>query len=79
MATIARAPIASWPPGLSRSAISHVPRSLRADAVQAAWLAVAEGRKPDSAVRALLRQEDRHKADKPNFDLCPKEAVRHRF
>jgi hypothetical protein len=27
--------------------------------VQEAWLAVTEGRKPDSAVRALLRRESR--------------------
>jgi hypothetical protein len=68
-----------WPPGLTRSAMSHCPLSLRPDALQAAWLAHAEGRKPDSAVRALLRDEQRHKARKPNFDLCPVAQVRRRF
>ena len=68
-----------WPRGLSATAIRCCPSWLRADAMQAAWLAVSEGRKPDSAVRALLRHEKRHQARKPNFDRCPKEAVRARF
>lgn len=68
-----------WPPGLTRSAINHVPRPLRADAMQCAWLAVAEGKKPDSAVRALLRREQRQRAVHPNFDLCPTASVRKRF
>ncbi len=70
---------AGWPPGLSRTAYRHCPVSIRDDAVQTAWLAVAEGRKPDSAVRALLRHEQRHTARKPNFDLCPVGEVRKRF
>jgi hypothetical protein len=53
--------------------------SLRDDALQAAWLAAAEGRKPDSAVRALLRHEQRHAAQKPNFERCPVAQVRKRF
>lgn len=79
MASLAPVIDANRPPGLSRSALSHCPPRLQRDAIQAAWLAVAEGRKPDSAVRALLRHEERHKADKPNFDLCPRESVRRRF
>jgi hypothetical protein len=30
--------------------------------MQEAWLAVIEGRKPDSAVRALIRREERFQA-----------------
>lgn len=59
--------------------MNHVPRGLRADAIQAAWLAVAEGTKPDSAVRKLLRREARHRAVRPNFDLCPTSRVRRWF
>ena len=70
---------AQWPKGLSSSAISHVPRSLRPDAMQEAWLAFAEGRKPDSAVRALLRHEERHRTVKPDLDRCPVRSVRRRF
>jgi hypothetical protein len=78
MTTLALDP-STWPPGLTRAAMHHCPLSLREDAVQAAWLAHAEGRKPDSAVRALLRHEQRHNAAKPNFDLCPTDRVRRRF
>lgn len=79
MATLALGNTIEWPPGLTRSAMRHCPPSLRDDAVQAAWLASSEGRKPDSAVRALQREEQRHKANKPNFDLCPVSRVRKRF
>lgn len=79
MPLIAHAPSTPWPPGLTPSAIAHVPKHLRDDAVQAAWEALSDGLKPDSGVRALLRHEKRHKATKPNFDLCPKERVRQRF
>lgn len=68
-----------WPPGLTAIAIRHCPPSLRDDAIQEAWLAVAEGRKPDSAVRALVRHEQKHAARKPNFDYCPTSIVRKRF
>jgi hypothetical protein len=71
--------ITEWPPGLTSAAIRHCPVGLREDAIQAAWLALAEGRKPDSAVRALVRGEERHKARKPDFDLCPVAQVRRRF
>lgn len=47
--------------------------------MQVAWLAVAEGRKPDSAVRALVRHEQKHAAVKPNFDLCETTGIRKRF
>jgi hypothetical protein len=47
--------------------------------MQAAWVAVAEGKKPDSAVRALVRHEQRHAAAKPDFDLCPASEIRKRF
>ncbi|MDZ4818174.1 MAG: hypothetical protein SGJ20_04290 [Planctomycetota bacterium] len=67
------------PPGLTYSAMAHCPQWLRDDALQAAWVAHKEGRKPDSAVRALVRHEQRHKATKPNFDLCPAGTVRRRF
>lgn len=67
------------PPGLTRSAISHCPQWLREDAIQAAWVAHTEGRKPDSAVRALVRHEQRHKATKPDFNKCPTGNVRRRF
>ena len=53
----------------------HCPLRFATDAIQAAWLAVSEGRKPDSAVRTLLRHEKRHEARKPNLDRCPKDAV----
>jgi len=79
MATLALDNPTQWPPGLTRSAMSHCPLSLRADTLQVAWLAHAEGRKPDSAVRSLLRDEQRHKAHKPDFDLCPVARVRKRF
>lgn len=46
-----------WPKGLSAVAIRCCPPSLREDAMQEAWLALCEGRKPDSAVRAMLRRE----------------------
>lgn len=68
-----------WPPGLTPTAIRHCPVALRDDAIQAAWLALAEGRKPDSAVRALVRHEQKHVARKPNFDLYPVAQVRKRF
>jgi hypothetical protein len=68
-----------WPDGLTRTALMRCPKRLRADAMQDAWLALAEGRKPDSAVRALLRHEDRHRAQKPDFDLCRASSVRRRF
>lgn len=71
--------IAPWPSGLTSSAISHVPKHLRRDAFQEAWLAHHEGRKPDSAVRALLRHEERHRAKKPDLDRCPVREVRRRF
>jgi len=47
--------------------------------MQEAWLALIEGRKPDSAVRALLRHEVRHNANKTNFDLCHVTQIRKRF
>jgi len=68
-----------WPPGLTPSAIRHCPLAFRDDAIQAAWLAHAQGRKPDSAVRALVRHEQRHRASKPNFDICPAHSVAVRF
>jgi hypothetical protein len=64
---------------LTAAAIRHCPPPLRADAMQVAWLAVAEGRKPDSAVRALVRHEQKHAAVKPNFDLCETTGIRKRF
>jgi hypothetical protein len=79
MEAIAPTPVAEWPPGLTATAIRHCPASLRDDAMQVAWLALAEGRKPDSAVRALVRHEQKHAACKPNFDLCPVAQVRRRF
>ena len=51
-----------WPKGLSAVAIRCCPPALREDAMQEAWLAVSEGRKPDSAVRSLLRREARERA-----------------
>lgn len=51
-----------WPKGLSAVAIRCCPPALREDAMQEAWLAVSQGRKPDSAVRALLRREARERA-----------------
>jgi hypothetical protein len=59
--------VPDWPPGLTASAIRHCPPSLREDAKQAAWLALSEGRKPDSAVRAVVRHEQKLGAQKPNF------------
>ena len=79
MATLAHSATNDWPPGLTASAIRHCPLSLRDDALQAAWLALAEGRKPDSAVRALVRHEQKHVARKPNFELCPVAKVKRRF
>lgn len=79
MALLASPASSPWPPGLTRSAISHCPTHLRADAVQSAWVAVSEGRKPDSAVRALIRHEQRHKSARPNLDRCTRESVRRRF
>jgi predicted HD phosphohydrolase len=79
MALVLDIPKSDWPPGLTRAAISHCPLSLRPDAIQAAWLAHAEGRKPDSAVRALLRHEVRHKTKSFDFELCPTRKVRRRF
>jgi hypothetical protein len=70
---------ASWPSGLSKAAISHCPPPLRADALQVAWLALSEGKKPDSAVRALVRHEQKHAAARPNFDLCTASGIRKRF
>ena len=70
---------APWPLGLSRAAIRHCPRHLHADAMQVAWLANQEGRNPDSAVRALVRNEERHRAAKPNFERCSTRSVRRRF
>ncbi len=77
----ARTPTSStdWPPGLSKSAMRNCPSALRDDALQAAWEAVSDGRKADSGVRAVIRHEQRHKAIKPNFDLCPTSGVRRRF
>jgi len=79
MALVLDIPTTNWPPGLTRAAISHCPLSLRRDAIQAAWLAHAEGRKPDSAVRALLRHEVRHKTKRFDLELCPTRKVRQRF
>jgi len=79
MESLAPTTNAGWPPGLTATAFRHCPPSLRDDAIQVAWLALAEGRKPDSAVRALVRHEQKHTARKPNFDLCPVGQVRKRF
>jgi hypothetical protein len=67
------------PPGLTAAALFHCPQWLRDDAVQAAWVAYREGRKPDSAVRAVVRAEKRHHAAKPEFEKCPVAKVRRRF
>jgi hypothetical protein len=79
MAPVPDLPTTTWPPGLTCAAISHCPLSLRSDAIQDAWLAHAEGRKPDLAVRALLRQEERHKTRPLDLELCPTRKVRRRF
>ena len=47
--------------------------------MQVAWLANQEGRNPDSAVRALVRNEERHRAAKPNFERCSTRSVPRRF
>lgn len=36
--------------------------------MQEAWLAVAEGRKPDSAVRKLLRRETKHQGQRVDIE-----------
>ena len=71
--------IAPWPKGLTRAAIRHCPTHLREDAIQIAWVANHDGRKPDSAVRALVRQEERHRAAKPDLDRCLVSSIRRRF
>jgi hypothetical protein len=68
-----------WPVGLTRVAVRCCPPSLREDAMQEAWLATLEGRKPDSAVRQLARREARLSAMQVDMDHCPPAAVRHRF
>ncbi len=68
-----------WPPGLTQVALDHCPPRLRKDAIQAAWAAHAEGKRPDSGVRQLVRHELRHRAAKPDFDLCPSGSIRRAF
>ena len=68
-----------WPPGLTEVAYFHCPAPLRPDALQAAWAAYAQGLKPDTGVRQVVRHELKHRARKPNFDLCPANGIRQRF
>lgn len=68
-----------WPPGLTELAYWHCPERLRPDAIQAAWVALAQGLKPDSGVRRVIRHELKHRARKPNFDLCPSNQILQRF
>jgi len=65
-----------WPPGVTTAAFRHCPRSLRDDAIQEAWLAVADGRNPDSAVRALVRHEAKHHASRARLELCSRMQIR---
>ena len=71
--------IAPWPKGLTRAAIRHCPAHLREDAIQIAWITNHEGRKPDSAVRALIRQEERQRHAKPDLDRCSTRCILRRF
>lgn len=77
MAALVDSTTTHWPPGLTAMSLRRCPPALREDAKQAAWLALAEGRKPDSAVRALVRHEQKHVA--MAFELCPVSRIKRRF
>ena len=68
-----------WPPGLNCSVMNEVAPSMLPDAMQEAWLAMLEGRKPVIAIRALLRHEERHRTAKPDLDRIAVRYVRKRF
>jgi len=51
----------SFPRDVGQITIAHVPSFLREDAAAEAWLAVLEGRNPESAVRSLVRRELKHR------------------
>jgi len=50
------------PPGLQPVSLRRLPRQLREDALQEAWLAQLAGGRPDRRLRAYARREERYRA-----------------
>ena len=50
-----------FPEGVSKCTIGHCPRELIDDAISEAWLALLEGRNPNSAVAMLATREIRYR------------------
>jgi hypothetical protein len=57
-----------FPKGVSPMAFNRIPPKLLDDAIQEAWLAVAEGRSPNGAVVNFLRRERRRRKFLPLKD-----------
>lgn len=64
------------PPGLSAGTLTRIPRDMRDDALQEAWLAQLEGREVDVAVWSFLKREERlARREKPFSQLSMKMQV----
>jgi len=61
------------PPGLSKEQLERIPPRFREDAIQEAWVAHLEGRKPWAAVVTFLKREKRHEEREIPYSQLPDE------
>ncbi len=55
------------PPGLNWILVAHIPRRHREDTFQEAWVALLEGRNPNTAARNYIAKQRLHEQREVNF------------